>query len=98
MRLKSGVRRIFICRRYQPLYFLRYKFLFVINYLHIGKNYVIHVYKENAMKETHPEGSDRNTASPTESAVCESRGREHSGADCLNPAFEVNVRYVTLLS
>ncbi len=38
----------------------------------------------NAMKETHPEGSDRNTASPTESAVCGRQGREHSGADCLN--------------
>lgn len=61
--------------------------VFVIKDLHIGKNYVIHVYKENAMKETHPEGSDRNTASPTESAVCERRGWEHSGADCLNPAL-----------
>ncbi len=28
----------------------------------------------NAMKETHLEGSDRNTASPTESAVCERQG------------------------
>ena len=52
----------------------------------------------NAGKETLAGKHDRNTASPTESAVCESRGREHSGADCLNPAFEVNVRYVTLLS
>ena len=26
------------------------------------------------MKETHPAGSDRNTASPTESAVCERLG------------------------
>ena len=41
----------------------------------------------NAMKETHLEGSDRNTASPTESAVCERQGWEHSGADCLNFAI-----------
>ena len=40
--------------------------------------------RTNAKKETLPEGSDRNTASPTESAVCERQGREHSGADCLN--------------
>ncbi len=74
----------------------------MIKHLHLGKNYVIHVYKDvetvqndrsriygtNAVKETHPEGSDRNTASPTESAVCESQGREHSGADCLSPAAE----------
>ncbi len=42
---------------------------------------------QNAMKETHPEGSDRNTASPTENAVCESQEREHSGADCLNHGY-----------
>ena len=28
----------------------------------------------NAVKETHPAGSDRNTVSPTESAVCERLG------------------------
>ena len=38
----------------------------------------------NAMKETRPAESDRNTASPTESAVCGRQEREHSGADYLN--------------
>lgn len=37
----------------------------------------------NAMKETLAVKSDRNTASPTESAVCGKQRREHSGADCL---------------
>lgn len=47
------------------------------------------------MKETHPEGSDRNTASPTESAVCERQGREHSGADRSNKVGRyVYTRYV----
>ena len=36
------------------------------------------------MKETRPEENDRNTASPTESAVCGRQEREHSGADYLN--------------
>ena len=48
----------------------------------------------NAMKETHLEGSDRNTASPTESAVCERQGREHSGADCLNFAMWYHGRQI----
>ena len=43
------------------------------------KNYFV-----NAMKETLAKGNDRNTASPTESAVCGSWRREHSGAGCLN--------------
>ena len=36
------------------------------------------------MKETLAKGNDRNTASPTESAVCGSWRREHSGAGYLN--------------
>ena len=43
------------------------------------KNYFV-----NAMKETLAKGNDRNTASPTESAVCGSWRREHSGAGDLN--------------
>ena len=43
------------------------------------KNYFL-----NAMKETLAKGNDRNTASPTESAVCGSWRREHSGAGDLN--------------
>lgn len=35
------------------------------------------------MKETLAVKSDRNMASPTESAVCGKQRREHSGADCL---------------
>ena len=38
---------------------------------------------ENAKKETLAREHDRNTASPTESAVCGKRQREHSGAGCL---------------
>ncbi len=42
------------------------------------------------MKETLVKENDRNTASPTESAVCGSLQREHSGADCPKPSGKGN--------
>ncbi len=43
------------------------------------------------MKETLAKGNDRNTASPTESAVCGSWRREHSGAGYLNCGIKMQL-------
>ncbi len=62
-----------------------------------GIHILIYVkYIPNAMKETHLAGNDRNTASPTESAVCGEQGAGTLRSRLLEPcgADFISVMYV----